>query len=252
MVNGAAPRGATIPGGGTAVDDAEVRQRALYDQVAGDYDEVFPSHVSEHYRLKRAALVRDLLPPGGQILDVGCGTGHLAAGLIGAGYRVAGIDLSPGMVLAARTRGVDNTVVASASRLPFGDHSFDLVLTVATLHHLETEERVGDTIAEMGRVVRPGGFVVLWDHNPSNPYWPLLMSRVPQDSGQERLVPMSELLADVQRAGLSAHRVGRSGFMPDFLPRWLASPWRWIERAAEAAPGINRLAAHNVVVARKA
>lgn len=252
MIRDTVRPGPAAPLGAAAVDDAEERQRALYDDVAGDYDDVFPSHVSEHYRRKRAALVRDLLPVGGRVLDVGCGTGNLAAGLISDGYRVAGIDLSPAMVLTARKRGVVNTAVAGASRLPFADHSFDLALTVATLHHLETERRVAETIAEMGRVVRPGGFVVLWDHNPSNPYWPILMSRVPQDSGQERLVPMSELLADVKRAGLSAHRVGRSGFTPDFLPRWLASPWFWIERAAEALPGINLLAAHNVVVARKA
>ena len=58
------------------------------------------------------------------------------------------------------------------------------------------------TVREMGRVVKRGGFVVLWDHNPANPYWPILMKRVPQDSGDERLVPLAELLDDIRAAGL--------------------------------------------------
>jgi hypothetical protein len=103
----------------------------------------------------------------------------------------------------------------------------------------------------MGRVVRPGGFVVLWDHNPANPYWPILMKRVPQDSGDERLVPLDELLRDVSAAGLVLHRATRSGFMPDFMPARAAGAWRWVERTVEVTPGLNIFAAHNVVVARR-
>jgi hypothetical protein len=77
------------------------------------------------------------------------------------------------------------------------------------------------------------------------------MKRVPQDSGDERLVPLAELLEDVQQAGLRPYQVLRSGFTPDFLPARLAQPWRWVERAVEITPGLNALAAHNVVVARK-
>ena len=83
-------------------------------------------------------------------------------------------------------RGLSGTFAGVTTALPFADNSFDLTLTVATLHHLETPERVAATVDEMGRVVRHGGFVVLWDHNPANPYWPILMKRVPQDSGDEQ------------------------------------------------------------------
>jgi SAM-dependent methyltransferase len=155
------------------------------------------------------------------------------------------------MLSRARTRGLVGTYAAVTTALPFAEGSFDLALTVATLHHLETPERVAATVAEMGRVVKRGGYVVLWDHNPANPYWPILMKRVPQDSGDERLVPLAELLADVRASGLQAYRVLRSGFTPDFLPRSLAAPWRLVERCVEITPGLNVLAAHNVVVARK-
>src|SRR6202040_1889254 len=142
-------------------------------------------------------------------------------------------------------RGLAGTFSAITTALPFADDSFDLALTVATLHHLETPERVATTVREMGRVVQRGGFVVLWDHNPANPYWPILMKRVPQDSGDERLVPLAELLSDVQAAGLQLHAVLRSGFMPDFMPAALAAIWRLVERAVEITPGLNILAAHN-------
>jgi SAM-dependent methyltransferase len=231
--------------------ETEQRQHALYAAVAHEYDDVFPRHVAEHYITKRTSLVKSLLPLGGLVLDVGCGTGQLGAAIASEGFDVFGVDLSSSMVARARQRGLAGTYAAVTTALPFAEGSFDLALTVATLHHLETPERVAQTVSEMARVVRRGGFVVLWDHNPANPYWPILMKRVPQDSGDERLVPRAELLRDVDAAGLVPDRVLRSGFTPDFLPRRLAGVWRWVERGVEVTPGLNVLAAHNVVVARK-
>jgi SAM-dependent methyltransferase len=231
--------------------DTEQRQHALYAAVAHEYDDVFPRHVAEHYIEKRTRLIKDLLPLGGLVLDVGCGTGQLAAAIAAEGFDVFGVDLSASMVARARERGLIGTYAGVTTALPFSDNAFDLALTVATLHHLETPERVASTVREMGRVVKRGGFVVLWDHNPANPYWPILMKRVPQDSGDERLVPRGELLRDLRPAGLSPHRVFRSGFTPDFLPAALATPWKLVERVVEVTPGLNILAAHNVVVARK-
>ena len=232
-------------------DSTEARQHALYTEVAHEYDDVFPRHIADHYIEKRTGLIKDLLPMGGLVLDVGCGTGQLGAAIAGEGYDVFGVDLAPSMIRRARERGLVGTFVAVTTALPFVEDTFDLALTVATLHHLETPGRVAATVSQMARVVRPGGYVVLWDHNPANPYWPILMRRVPQDSGDERLVPLAELLVDVRQAGLWPERVFRSGFTPDFLPARLTQPWRWLERLAEVTPGLNTLAAHNVVVARK-
>lgn len=229
----------------------EQRQHALYAAVAHEYDDVFPRHVAEHYIDKRTGLIKDLLPLGGLVLDVGCGTGQLASAIASVGYDVFGVDLSASMVARARERGLAGTFAGITTALPFAPNSFDLALTVATLHHLETPERVATTVREMARVVKPGGFVVLWDHNPANPYWPILMKRVPQDSGDERLVPLAELVHDIRDAGLAPHRVFRSGFTPDFLPAALSGVWGWVEKAVEVTPGVNILAAHNVVVARK-
>ncbi len=227
------------------------RQQILYDHVAHDYDQVFKPHVSEHYLRKRTAVVRQLLPSGGTVLDVGCGTGALAGWIQRAGFDVVGVDASTGMLAEALENGVGAVYAAYSSALPFEDGVFDLALSVATMHHLETPERVADTISEMGRVVRPGGHVLIWDHNPLNPYWPILMKRVPQDHGDERLVSVWELLDATRLAGLKPVSAARTGLVPDFMPRALMPIWTRVERIVEASPVLSLFAAHNVVVAQK-
>jgi SAM-dependent methyltransferase len=227
------------------------RQQALYDHVAHDYDEVFKPHVAEHYLRKRTAVVQDLLPYGGTVLDVGAGTGALAGWIQRAGFDVTGVDLSTGMLTEALENGVGAVYAGYSSALPFEDGVFDLSLSVATMHHLETPERVADTIAEMGRVVKPGGYVLIWDHNPLNPYWPILMKRVPQDHGDERLVSVWELLDAVRQAGLNPISAARTGLVPDFMPAAVMPIWTRVERFVEGNPVLSLFAAHNVVVAQK-
>src|SRR3954470_11020264 len=86
--------------------DTEQRQHALYAAVAHEYDDVFPKHVAEHYIGKRTGLIKDVLPLGGLVLDVGCGTGQLASAIAAEGYDVFGVDLSASMVARARERGL--------------------------------------------------------------------------------------------------------------------------------------------------
>ncbi|MCC6179561.1 MAG: class I SAM-dependent methyltransferase [Chloroflexi bacterium] len=232
-------------------DQITGRVQALYDHVAHDYDQVFRPHVAEHYLRKRTAVVRNLLPYGGTVVDVGCGTGALAGWVQRAGYDVVGVDASPGMLKQALEHGVGAVYAAYSTALPFEDGVFDLALSVATMHHLETPERVAATIAEMGRVVRPGGYVLVWDHNPLNPYWPILMKRVPQDHGDERLVSVWEILDAVREAGLRPVGAARTGLVPDFMPLALMPIWTRVERIVEGNPVLSLFAAHNVVVAQK-
>lgn len=226
-------------------------QQALYDRIAAHYDTAIPEHVAQHYLRKRVALVRELVVPGGTVLDVGCGTGTLAAALRGAGYRVYGVDASTGMLAQLHTAGRGVPVASFSERLPFAEASFGLAITVATLHHITNEGRIAQTLAEMCRVVRRGGYVVAWDHNPKNPYWPLLMKRVPQDTGEERLIPQEEIVADFAAAGVSDVRAQRSGLVPDFTPPILLPVVSLAEAIVERTPGLSIFCAHNVVIAHK-
>jgi SAM-dependent methyltransferase len=221
-----------------------------FDHIARDYDESLPPHVVEHYLEKRVAFVRRHCPPG-TALDVGCGTGVLGERLADAGYEMTGIDPSEGMldVLAVRAPRV-TALRASGTALPFDDDSFDLALTVATLHHIAEPEAVRQTLHEMVRVTRPGGNVLVWDHNPRNPYWRLIMSRVPQDDGSERLVPEREIVGALEEAGAEVRLNRRLGFVADLTPPALMKPAAGFERLIERTPGLRVVCAHNVVLAR--
>lgn len=110
------------------------------------------------------------LAPGGSVLEVGCGpaTDTLAlADLVGSSGRVVGIDFDPDMVAQAneraRSAGLEAQVthlVADASALPFADGEFDATRSERMFQHVPDPAAV---LAEMVRVTRPGGRVVVFD-----------------------------------------------------------------------------------------
>ncbi len=99
---------------------------------------------------------------GGDVLEVGCGTGLLLRHMAGFARSARGVDLSPGMLERARARGLD-VVEASATDLPFPDASFDVACSFKVLAHVRDVRRA---LAEMARVVRPGGHVIAELYNP--------------------------------------------------------------------------------------
>jgi SAM-dependent methyltransferase len=222
-------------------------QEEHFDVVAEEYDETVAEHVMAHLTARRVSLARSIAS-GGRVLDVGCGTGRFLESLPD-GYERVGVDPSASMLERARERGID-AVQASGGKLPFEDGSFDLVTTFAVLHHLIDRELVRATLREMVRVTRPGGGVLVWDHNPLNPYWPVIMRRLPQDQGDERLVPARLILDTLRGAGVRELRLRRLTFTPEFTPRRALPAVARIERVLERIPVINAVAAHNVVVAR--
>jgi SAM-dependent methyltransferase len=233
------------------MSESHSEQASHFDEIAAVYDESLPSHVVEHYLRKRTAFVLGLRPAG-SVLDVGCGTGALARRLSAAGYEVTGVDPSDGMLDVMRSRAPEvRAVQASGAELPFETGSFDVVVSVAAFHHIAEPDAVRATLAEMTRVSRPGGRIVIWDHNPRNPYWARLMARVPQDTGEERLIPADELIGGLNAAGAQVLSVQRLGFVPDFTPRPAVGAAAGLERLLERTPVLHRYAAHNVIVATK-
>ena len=187
-----------------------------FDEIATVYDESLPAHVVEHYLRKRTRFIVEHCPPG-QGLDVGCGTGVLAARLAGAGFEMSGIDPSDGMLDILRANSPEiQAVQASGTDLPFPDDSFDLVYCVAVMHHVADADDVRQTLAEMVRVARPSGRILVWDHNPRNPYWGRLMEKVPQDTGEERLIPEEEVIGGLTGAGARIVSSTQLGMVPDF------------------------------------
>jgi SAM-dependent methyltransferase len=131
-----------------------------YDDFAEAYSaENENSLVNAHYeRPAMLALVGDVT--GCRVLDAGCGSGPLYAALRGRGAVVTGIDASAGMLaLAERRLGGDADLhqVDLRDRLPFDDGAFDVVVSSLVLHYLEDWN---PTLAELRRVLRPGGRLI--------------------------------------------------------------------------------------------
>jgi demethylmenaquinone methyltransferase/2-methoxy-6-polyprenyl-1,4-benzoquinol methylase len=95
---------------------------------------------------------------GGTVLDVATGTGLVAKELLARGHRVTGLDQSPDMLAVARKRFGDRVelVEASATDIPFPDASFDHLTFTYLLRYVDDP---GATLAELARVVRPGGTI---------------------------------------------------------------------------------------------
>jgi SAM-dependent methyltransferase len=139
--------------------------RAYYDTFAARYEDARDGRDPGGYH----DLVDDLevgfverFGRGRDVLEVGCGTGLLLRRIAAFARTARGVDLSPGMLARARARGLD-VVEASATRLPFPDRTFDVACSFKVLAHVR---EVRQALAEMARVVRPGGHVLAELYNP--------------------------------------------------------------------------------------
>jgi SAM-dependent methyltransferase len=91
--------------------------------------------------------------PNESILDLGCGDGQLTQRIAAAGASVAGVDTSPEMLAAARSRGIE-AHECYAESLPFADRSFDAVFSNAVLHWIRDQDAM---MVQVRRVLKPGG-----------------------------------------------------------------------------------------------
>ena len=114
-------------------------------------------------------MVRKFVPPGSMVLEAGCGTGASCALLAGDGYRVTGTDLSEMFLDRSLESEAVKLMAADVSALPFADGQFDAVLSHQMIEHVVPVARA---LAEMGRVVKPGGLVLLMSPNLLSPFIP--------------------------------------------------------------------------------
>jgi SAM-dependent methyltransferase len=120
-----------------------------------------------------AADVAAVAPNGAQVLEVGCGPGHLSIRLARQhGLDVTGLDLDPAMIARARANADPpgnrdqrrpSLLVGDVAALAFPDGSFDLVVSTLSMHHW-ADPTAG--LAEIGRVLRPGARALVWDFRP--------------------------------------------------------------------------------------
>jgi SAM-dependent methyltransferase len=161
-------RGTDMPE--TPAQPAYPAQANDYDGFAEAYAADNESNIQNAYYERPAMLALAGDVTGRRILDAGCGAGPLSAALRDRGADVTGVDASAGMVALARRRlgeDVDLRVADLGDPLPFADGAFDDVVASLVLHYLEDW---GPTLAEMRRVLRPGGRLIASVQHPFTDY----------------------------------------------------------------------------------
>ncbi len=144
------------------LDPTERDLHAGYEEWAAIYDG--PNPLIETEERVAHPILRDLVRPGISALDAACGTGRQAALLHELGCSTVALDQSEAMLDVARAKLPDVRFEAGdVEHLPFADEEFDLAIVSLALCHLADP---GDAIAELARVLRPGGVLVVTDPHP--------------------------------------------------------------------------------------
>ncbi len=149
------------------------------------------------------------LSAGDRVLEVGAGAGHLTKRLAERGLDITGIDANPN---ASEVADTDRVVTMRAEELDFPDGSFDALISVHAIEHIPA---LDDALAEMARVLRPGGRVLFI--YPAEPIMGMYA------------IPTSVILHGTP---LRAREVHCQKLWPTKLRRMVA-PWKWLETHRE-------------------
>jgi ubiquinone/menaquinone biosynthesis C-methylase UbiE len=172
---------------------------AEFDRHAASYDggldnpvkRMMGGKADQFIAVKARWLLRrepDLKEGGLALLDYGCGAGDLMRVLATLGARASftGCDVSSGMLAEVGKRwpagqgAAPRTEPQDGARTSFADGQFDIATISAVLHHVAVDERAA-VYAELGRVVKPGGRIYVFEHNPRNPLVRYVIARTPID-----------------------------------------------------------------------
>lgn len=189
------------------------------------------------------------------ILEIGCGTGGYSrefAPLVPG--RLVSIDVSPTLASHARaaTNGRSSVVAADVERLPFSDGRFAAVIGNAVLHHL----RLRRAMAELRRVLRPGGLFCFAEPNYLNPHV-MVEKTVPflrrwlDDSPGETAFFRWQVGRKVAAAGFVDVRVVPFDFLYPAVPAGLVPAVERIAAVLERVPAVRELAGSLLITARR-
>ncbi|MDG4826311.1 class I SAM-dependent methyltransferase [Asanoa sp. WMMD1127] len=185
--------------------------RETYDRIATEY--------AQRKADVDARLVRDLselaaaVPPGGVVVDVGCGPGREVGLLRERGFLVLGLDLSLGQLRAGRVGGVAQ---ADMRTLPVRNGSVDAVWCQAALLHLP-RPAVPAALAEFARVVRPGGALFLAVAEGDDADWEVARNYGSDLRRWFTYHREPDLTAALATAGFTVHTVRRETALRDWM-----------------------------------
>ncbi len=157
--------------GGNLLTMHEEKTR-LFDEWPERYDKWFATPIGSVVRGYELELIMDLLKPKQRdvILDAGCGTGVFTVDILASGARVVGLDISLPMLKQAQKklkRLPFQIVLANMLNLPFPEGSFDKAVSVTALEFIEEAKQA---VAELFRVTKKGGTIVVATLNSLSPW----------------------------------------------------------------------------------
>jgi len=124
-----------------------------YNNITNEFN------MSRAYIWKSVKIFLDSIPPNSNLLEVGCGNGKNLQ-YINNKVHSTGIDICPALVKVCNEKGL-NVILGNCLKIDFPDNTFDFVLCVAVIHHLEHHERRINSIKEMLRVLKPFGRLLI-------------------------------------------------------------------------------------------
>jgi SAM-dependent methyltransferase len=159
-------------------------KQSEFDKFAHEYAELHRANVAasgegpEFFAEYKIQDLRELCAapgrggPPGRILDFGAGIGASVAPIRRhfpqAQLTCVDVSVASLRIAAQRFPGAADYVAFDGSRLPFSDGSFDCVFSACVFHHIEPGLHIG-LLSELRRVLRPGGLIMIFEHNPLNP-----------------------------------------------------------------------------------
>lgn len=235
---------------------APAGEQQHFDALATSYADDIPEHVRGLLLERKVAAMLPRLPEASADhpvlgLDLGCGQAWYAVELARHGYTMHGLDLSQGQIAEAKKFSQKQRVdVALATydgaHIPYADGHFDFIYSINVLHHVTKPGAQAQLLAEVLRVLKPGGLFFLHEMNVENAlfrgymsyFFPLLKNI---DEGTELWLRPTRL--PQVAGGRWQPEITYFTFLPEFIPQPLLRIARPLERWLESSP-FKRYSAH--------
>jgi SAM-dependent methyltransferase len=221
-------------------------ERSEFDAFADEYERLHsqnihlsgeaPAYFAQQKAQLAAALVANALPRA-RILDFGTGVGNSIEPLKRQfpSAQIEGIDVSQRSIAIARSRFAELALFRhfDGATVPFEDGSFGLAFAACVFHHIDHAEHEA-LIRELRRVLAPGGWLTIFEHNPFNPLTRHAVNTCEFDRNA-RLLTARTLQAVVRRAGFNQVQAKYCVFFPRALRalRPLENKMGWLPLGAQ-------------------
>jgi SAM-dependent methyltransferase len=177
------------------------------------------AHDSCFFHRRKWVLLQDFLRRRGfpakeaRWLDVGCGKGELLR--LGRDSFREAVGCDPSLEMLKECRGLQTRHQTNPSALPFEEGSVDVITAVCVFHHLAPAEQRAVT-EEACRVLRPGGILAIFEHNPWNPATRIIVGRTPVDANAV-LLTAGKVRRIMRAASLTPVQTTNYLFLPERL-----------------------------------